>query len=90
MPPRLRLYALLLRALMVVVAVATIVGFAFTDRIAGWLLGSGTAFTVVFLVLAFALVVWLDVASGNWAAEREIYKRAVRRLANFVTPGKEK
>jgi hypothetical protein len=79
---------------MVLVAAAALVAYAFTDRIARWLLGSGTAFTVVFLCTAFALVLWLDVASGNGVAEREIYKSAFRRIgsavANLVTSSKRK
>jgi len=84
-PRRIRLYVLLLRALLVLLPIALVVGFAFSDRIAG-LLPQTWWFVAVFLGAAIAIGAWIEVATGHWAVERPIYARALRRLGAMLRP----
>ena len=75
---------LVLRALIALVPIAVLVVFAFSDRIAHWLPQS-TAFAIVFIVAGLALIVWMSGITGErGAAEREIYLRALGRLASWL------
>jgi uncharacterized membrane protein (Fun14 family) len=82
-PGRTRLYVLLLRALGVLIALAVLAGFAFQDRVVGWLPHT-TAFAVVFACVVVALLVWADVITGNWDKEKAVYARALRRFASWL------
>jgi hypothetical protein len=57
-PPRVRLYVILLRIGLALLPVAVIVGFAFSDRIAGALPHTWWTFAGLFAVL-LALLVWV-------------------------------
>jgi L-lactate permease len=82
-PPRSKLYLLLVRAVIALLPVALLVLFFFSSRIAGWLPQS----TALFVFTAVALSVWMSgIARQRGAAEREIYLRAVRRLAAWLRP----
>jgi len=82
-PPRIRLYSCLLGAVLVLLDLAVLVAFAFSDRIAG-LLPKSTAFLVVFGCTTFALLIWLSMVTGQWPAERAVYIRAFRRFAAWL------
>lgn len=86
---RVRLYVLLLRALLALLPVAVVVGFAFSDRIAA-LLPQTWWFVAVFFCAVAALIAWMDVATGNWAEEGAIYARALRRLGAKLRPSQRR
>jgi hypothetical protein len=83
------LYVLLLRALLVLLPVALIVGFASSDRIAG-LLPQTWWFVVVFFCAAVALGAWIEVVTGQWPVERAIYARALRRVRAMLRPSQRR
>jgi hypothetical protein len=80
---------LLLRGLLALLPVALVVGFFFSDRIAG-LLPQSWWFVVVFLCAVVALGGWIEVATGQWATERGIYARALRRLGARLRPSQRR
>jgi len=88
-PSRLLLYVLLLRVLLATLPVAVVVGFAFSDRLAG-LLPQTWWFVAVFFCAAVAIIAWVDVVTGNWAVERQIYARALGRLAVILRPSQRR
>ena len=74
---------LLLRALGALITLAVLAGFAFQDRVVGWLPDT-TACAVVFACAVVALLVWADVITGNWDEEKAVYARASRRFASWL------
>jgi hypothetical protein len=82
---------LLLCTLLVLLPVALIVLFVYTDRIVSWLPHS-TAFVVAVLAcVGLALGAWMLGFTGKFgAAEREIYLRAARRLALWLRTKQER
>jgi hypothetical protein len=76
---------LLLRVLLVLLPILLLVGFAFSDRIAG-LLPQSWWFVAAFFCAAIAIGAWIEIRTGQWAVERQIYARALRRLGAVLRP----
>jgi RsiW-degrading membrane proteinase PrsW (M82 family) len=88
-PNVLLLRILLLRVLLVLLPIAVLVGFAFSDRLAG-LLPQSWWFVAVFFCAAIAIGAWVEVRTGQWAVERQIYARALRRLGARLRPSQRR
>jgi hypothetical protein len=80
---------LLLRVLLVLLPILLLVGFAFSDRIAG-LLPQSWWFVGVSFCAAIAIAAWIEVRTGQWACERQIYARALRRLGAMLRPSQRR
>jgi hypothetical protein len=85
-PPRTRLYVLLLRAFSALITLAVVIGFALGGRVVDRLPHT-TAFLIVFACAVVALLVWADVITGNWDAERAVYARTLRRFVSWLRRG---
>ena len=77
------MYVLLLRVLSALITLAVLVGFALGGRVVPWLNRQSTAFVVVLGCGVLALLVWANVVTGNWAQERAVYVRVLRRVGSW-------
>jgi hypothetical protein len=83
-PRRPRMYVLLLRILSALITLAVLVGYALGDRVVPWLTRQSTAFVIVLGCAVFGLLVWADVITGNWAQEKAVYVRVLRRFGSWL------
>jgi len=76
----------LLRAFSALITLAVLIGFALGGRVVGRLPHT-MAFVIVFACAVVALLVWADVITGNWNAERAVYARTLRGFLSWLRRG---